>query len=58
MTMIELFTMLNNTCIWNYKDNKNTFFKRYGDKSIGILMCLDINTNRVGKSIFTIEDII
>ncbi|MDO4535738.1 MAG: hypothetical protein Q4B63_08030 [Clostridium perfringens] len=58
MTMIEAFTILNNDCIWNYKDNKNTFFKLYGDKSIGILIYLDINTNRVGESVFTIEDII
>ena len=58
MMMTESFTILNNNCIWNYEDNKNTFFKQYGDKSIGILMYLDINTNRVGESSFTIEDII
>lgn len=50
------FTMLKNNYIWNYKDSTETFYKIYGEEVIGLLLYLDINTNRLGECLFTIED--
>ena len=52
------FTMLSNHTVWNYKESGNTLIKKYGNKVVYALCYLDGYTNRFGKCIFSIGDMI
>lgn len=55
---MDNFIMLPNKIVWNNEDNKNTYLNQYGDKILYILAYLNGVTNRFGKTLFTIKDMI
>lgn len=50
--------MLPNKIVWNHENRKDTYLYVYGDKILHIFSYLDGMTNRFGKTVFTMENMI
>ena len=52
------FIMLNNDTVWNFREENDTYIKKYGNKIIYIMCYLDCKVDRVGNCNFSLEDMI